>query len=90
MANSHPGRHIARLTAACCASLLGVAAAAQPARETQKIVMDAVPVEVNYRNNTAVFRDVVTGVYKLEHRLLLLLDVERIVAPLHGGSANAA
>jgi purine-binding chemotaxis protein CheW len=38
----------------------------------------------------AVFRDVVTGVYKLEHRLLLLLDVERIVAPLHGGSANAA
>ena len=38
----------------------------------------------------AVFRDAVVGVYKLEHRLLLLLDVERIVAPLHGGSANAA
>jgi lipopolysaccharide transport protein LptA len=36
-----------------------VAAAAQSPRETEKIVMDAVPVEVNYRNNTAVFRDVV-------------------------------
>ena len=59
MANSHPGNFIARLTAACCASLLGVAAAAQPSRENEKIVMDAVPVEVNYRNNTAVFRDVV-------------------------------
>ena len=59
MANSHPNNFIARLAAACCASLLGVAAAAQPARETEKIVMDAVPVEVNYRNNTAVFRDVV-------------------------------
>ena len=35
----------------------------------------------------AVFRDVVVGVYKLEHRLLLLLDVDRIVAPLHGPNA---
>jgi len=35
----------------------------------------------------AVFRDVVVGVYKLEHRLLLALDVERVVAPLHGASA---
>jgi purine-binding chemotaxis protein CheW len=34
----------------------------------------------------AVFRDVVVGVYKLEHRLLLMLDVERIVAPLLGAS----
>jgi lipopolysaccharide transport protein LptA len=34
-------------------------AAAQSPRETEKIVMDAVPVEVNYRDNTAVFRDVV-------------------------------
>jgi lipopolysaccharide transport protein LptA len=44
---------------ACCASLLGVAAAAQSARETEKIVVDAVPVDVNYRDNTAVLRDVV-------------------------------
>ena len=35
----------------------------------------------------AVFRDVVVGVYKLEHRLLLMLDVERVVAPLLGASA---
>jgi len=59
MANSHPNNLIARLAAACCASLLGVAGAAQSERGTEKIVMDAVPVEVNYRNNTAVFRDVV-------------------------------
>jgi len=59
MANSHPGNFIARLTAACCAGLLGVAAAAQSPRGTEKSVMDGVPVEVNYRDNTAVFRDVV-------------------------------
>ncbi len=59
MANSLPANLIARLAAACCAGLLGVAAAAQSPRETEKIVMDAVPVEVNYRNNTAVFREVV-------------------------------
>ena len=41
------------------AGLLGVAAAAQTPRENQKIVMDAVPVNINYRENTAVFRDVV-------------------------------
>ena len=35
----------------------------------------------------AVFRDVVIGVYKLEQRLLLMLDVDRIVAPLHGSNA---
>jgi len=38
--------------------LLGVADAAQSPREC-KIVLDAVPVDVNYRENTAVFRDVV-------------------------------
>lgn len=59
MANSHPGNLIARLTAACCAGLLGVAHAAQSPCENEKIVMDAVPVVVDYRNNTAVFRDVV-------------------------------
>jgi lipopolysaccharide transport protein LptA len=36
-----------------------VAAAAQSPRETQKIVVDAVPVDVNYRDNTALLRDVV-------------------------------
>jgi lipopolysaccharide transport protein LptA len=36
-----------------------MAAAAQSPRSTEKIVLDAVPVEVNYRDNTAVFRDVV-------------------------------
>jgi chemotaxis signal transduction protein len=34
----------------------------------------------------AVFRDVVLGVYKLERRLLLMLDAERIVTPEHGAS----
>jgi purine-binding chemotaxis protein CheW len=36
----------------------------------------------------AVFRDVVVGVYKLERRLLLMLDVERIV-PEQAGSGAA-
>jgi lipopolysaccharide transport protein LptA len=59
MANSLPGKHIARLAAACCAGLLGVAAAAQSPRSTEKIVVDAIPVDVNYRENTAVLREVV-------------------------------
>jgi lipopolysaccharide transport protein LptA len=56
MANSP---NIKRIAAACCVGLLGVAAAAQSPRETQKIVVDAVPVDVNYRDNTALLRDVV-------------------------------
>jgi lipopolysaccharide transport protein LptA len=56
MANSP---NIKRIAAACCIGLLGVAAAAQSPRETQKIVVDAVPVDVNYRDNTALLRDVV-------------------------------
>jgi len=56
MANSPS---IRRIAAACCIGLLGVAAAAQSPRETQKIVVDAVPVDVNYRDNTALLRDVV-------------------------------
>jgi lipopolysaccharide transport protein LptA len=59
MANSLHVSHLARLAAACCVGLLGVAAAAQSPRETQKIVVDAVPVDVNYRDNTALLRDVV-------------------------------
>jgi len=58
MANSPPVKHL-RILAACCIGLLGVAAAAQSPRETQKIVVDAVPVDVNYRDNTALLRDVV-------------------------------
>lgn len=58
MANSPPVNHL-RVVAACCIGLLGVAAAAQSPRETQKIVVDAVPVDVNYRDNTALLRDVV-------------------------------
>ncbi len=58
MANSHPSRR-ARFAALAIAGLLGVAAAAQPQRSTEKIVLEAVPVDVNTRENTAVFRDVV-------------------------------
>jgi len=58
MANS-PLVKYPRIVAACCIGLLGVAAAAQSPRETQKIVVDAVPVDVNYRENTALLRDVV-------------------------------
>lgn len=39
--------------------LLGAAAAAQTPRDQQKIVLDAVPLDINTRDNTAVFRDVV-------------------------------
>jgi lipopolysaccharide transport protein LptA len=59
MANFLPGSRFTRMAIACCVGLLGVAAAAQSPRETQKIVVDAVPVDVNYRDNTAVLRDVV-------------------------------
>jgi lipopolysaccharide transport protein LptA len=59
MANSPRSRRVTRIVAAWCATLLGVAAAAQSSRETEKIVVDAVPVDVNYRDNTAVLRDVV-------------------------------
>lgn len=59
MANFLPASRFTRIAAACCAGLLGVAAAAQSPRETQKIVVDAVPVDVNYRDNTALLRDVV-------------------------------
>src|SRR5687768_14967179 len=48
-----------RLAVALACGLLGAAASAQVPREAQKIVMDAVPVEIDTRKNTAVFRDVV-------------------------------
>ena len=59
MASSHPSKRYARLAAALGAGLLGVAAAAQIPRQEEKIVVDAVPVSVNYRDNTAILRDVV-------------------------------
>jgi lipopolysaccharide transport protein LptA len=59
MANSLPSKHPWRLAAALAAGLLGVAAAAQAPRSTEKIVLDAVPVEIDTRKNTAVLRDVV-------------------------------
>jgi lipopolysaccharide transport protein LptA len=59
MANSHRSNVAARLAGALTAGLLGVTAAAQTPRENQKIVLDAVPVNIDWRSNTAVFRDVV-------------------------------
>jgi lipopolysaccharide transport protein LptA len=64
MANSSHGNRVARAlttlgAAAVAFGLLGAAAAAQTPREEQKIVLDAVPLDINYRDNTAVFRDVV-------------------------------
>jgi len=49
--------------------LLGMAAAAQE-RSTEKIVLEAVPVDINYKNNTAVLRDVVItqGATRIEAR----------------------
>jgi lipopolysaccharide transport protein LptA len=49
--------------------LLGVAAAAQE-RSAEKIVLEAVPVDINYKNNTAVLRDVVItqGATRIEAR----------------------
>jgi lipopolysaccharide transport protein LptA len=44
---------------AVCAGLLGVAAAAQAPHSTEKIVLEAVPVNIDYRANTAQLRDVV-------------------------------
>lgn len=58
MANSHASRR-ARFAAFAIASLLGVAVAAQAPRSTEKIVFEGVPLDVHYRDNTLVFRDVV-------------------------------
>jgi lipopolysaccharide transport protein LptA len=58
MANSPQSRRIACLAAALSA-LLGVAAAAPNPRPTDKIGVEAVTVNVNYQDNTAVLRDVV-------------------------------
>jgi lipopolysaccharide transport protein LptA len=66
MASSPPNSRRARLTGAfaavlgvAAAGLLGAAAAAQAPRENQAIVLNAVPLVIDYRQNTASFRDVV-------------------------------
>lgn len=66
MASSHPTSRRARLAGAfaaglgvAAAGLLGAAAAAQAPRENQAIVLNAVPLVIDYRQNTASFRDVV-------------------------------
>jgi lipopolysaccharide transport protein LptA len=59
MASSLPNSRRARLAGAIAAGLLGTAAAAQAPRENQPIVLNAVPLVIDYRLNTASFRDVV-------------------------------
>jgi lipopolysaccharide transport protein LptA len=59
MASSLPSRHSARFAAALAAGLLGVAVAAQVPDRQEKIVLDAVPVKIDYKTNSAVLRDVV-------------------------------
>src|SRR3954470_11780048 len=58
MANSLPSSRMAGLAAALIA-WLGVAAAAQNPHAGEKIVVDAVPVTIDTKNNTATLRDVV-------------------------------
>ncbi|HTU66956.1 MAG TPA: lipopolysaccharide transport periplasmic protein LptA [Steroidobacteraceae bacterium] len=72
MANSHPNRRTRAapgVATLCLAGLvlsglaplglLGVAGGAEIARGTEKIVLEAVPLDIDYRNNKARFRDVV-------------------------------
>jgi lipopolysaccharide transport protein LptA len=59
MANFSPSNRATRFIGALAAGLLGVAAAAPSPRGAQKIVLDAVPVSIDTRTNTAVLRDVV-------------------------------
>jgi lipopolysaccharide transport protein LptA len=59
MASSPPSKSTPRLAAALTAGLLGVAAAAQVPDRQEKIVLDAVPVKIDYKTNSAVLRDVV-------------------------------
>jgi lipopolysaccharide transport protein LptA len=68
MANS-PRSNRWPIRALLALGLLGVAAAAQE-RSTEKIVLEAVPVDINYKNNTAVLRDVVItqGATRIEAR----------------------
>jgi lipopolysaccharide transport protein LptA len=67
MANSPGNRRWTIRAALAALGLLGVAVAAQD-RSAEKIVLEAVPVVINYKNNTAVLRDVVItqGVTRIE------------------------
>jgi lipopolysaccharide transport protein LptA len=59
MADSRRKNSIAVLSATAFALLGGVAQAAAPTCANQEIVVEAKPMEVDYRNNNAVLRDVV-------------------------------
>src|SRR5688500_18163954 len=69
MANSPRSNRRSALAALAALGLLGVAAAAQE-RSTEKIILEAVPVDINMKNNTAVLRDVVItqGATRIEAR----------------------
>jgi lipopolysaccharide transport protein LptA len=59
MATSSRNSPIASLCALVATGLLGVAEAAQAPCANQEIVLEAKPLEMDYRNNNAVLRDVV-------------------------------
>jgi lipopolysaccharide export system protein LptA len=59
MATSRRNNLFARLCAVCVTGLLGVSEAAQAPCTNQEIVVEAKPMEVDYRNNNAVLREVV-------------------------------
>jgi lipopolysaccharide export system protein LptA len=59
MVTSHRNDRIARFAALLAAGLLGVAEAAPAPCTNQEIVLEAKPLEMDYRNNNAVLRDVV-------------------------------
>jgi lipopolysaccharide transport protein LptA len=69
MANSPRSNRRSTLAALATLGLLGVAVAAQE-RSTEKIVLEAVPVDIDYKKNTAVLRDVVItqGATRIEAR----------------------
>jgi lipopolysaccharide transport protein LptA len=59
MATSHRNSRLAAASVLSAAGLLGVAEAAPAPCANQEIVVDAKPLEMDYRNNNAVLRDVV-------------------------------
>jgi lipopolysaccharide transport protein LptA len=69
MANSPRSNRRSTVVALATLGLLGVAAAAQE-RSTEKIILEAVPLDIDLKNNTAVLRDVVItqGATRIEAR----------------------
>ena len=59
MATSNRNSHAIHLAAICATGLLGVAEAAPAPCANQEIVLEAKSLEMDYRNNNAVLRDVV-------------------------------